>query len=86
MANAKKIIMETEGVVLELSLREAEVLVDVCQFIGGVPTDSRRGLIDAISAALRSAGIKYSHSRLADVSQEFRSIWFHKLVDTKETL
>jgi hypothetical protein len=75
-----KTTVTVEAIVLELSVKEAEVLSDVCLHIGGAGSSSRRGLTAAIYQALRSAGIKYDAQRLADIRPS--SIWFN---DSKET-
>ena len=48
-----------EGVVLELTMAEAEALLHVTRHIGGDPHTSARGRFDAIRAALRKAGVEH---------------------------
>lgn len=54
MAKAK--VKSEKRVTLKLSEREAEVLRQVCNKVGGDPTGPR-GCIDAVSSALDAAGV-----------------------------
>lgn len=53
----KKVEEKVTGVVIELTLEEAETLRGVCKHIGGCPINSPRKHIDSISAVLDKAGI-----------------------------
>ena len=72
MAKATKIvetIVEEKGIVLELTIQEAEVLRSVLHRIGGDPVFSPRQLTNCINDALEEAGVKnvyhdvYGHSQ-----------------------
>lgn len=54
---------------LDLTNEEAQVLRDILMFVGGSPTESRRGLADTIASALqRAAGSAYeSNSKYIDI-------------------
>lgn len=55
----KTVIEErVDGVTLELSTAEAEVLMAITAKIGGDPHKSDRGHVDNIGNALREAGVK----------------------------
>lgn len=65
MATARKIeverkVVEVRGYDLHLTPEEAQFLADVTSRIGGDSTHSRRKHSDAISGALRTAGVDYN--------------------------
>lgn len=47
----------TAGVTLTLSVDEASALRDILGRVGGVPTETRRGLTTAVYDALNAAGV-----------------------------
>jgi hypothetical protein len=52
-------VVEPERFVLTLSRDEAEALAVVTSKVAGSPTDTARGRIDAIQAALRRVGVNW---------------------------
>lgn len=56
------------SVTLELTHEEAQVLVDIFDFVGGDPVRSRRKYTDRIQDAMRDAGISPPH-RVVDVNR-----------------
>lgn len=60
MAKAVKetVVTTTETVVLTLSIREAEVLRELCRRVSGDAGNTARGYTDNIDAALEEANVK----------------------------
>jgi hypothetical protein len=58
---------------LTLTQDEAETLFAVCCRIGGLPTSTRRGNMDAIGKALKDVNIE---SDTGDIDEKEKSIYF----------
>lgn len=68
-------VITPESYTLELSPEEAAVLQAVCDRIGGDPGNTRRGLMDSISRALKSVGIEYEDNK-RDIDESNGRIYF----------
>jgi hypothetical protein len=66
------------SVTLELTPEEAQVLVDITDFIGGDSCKSRRKFSDAIRYALMYAGIN-PPDRVNDISRGVQRIYFENI-------
>jgi hypothetical protein len=60
---------------LVLSQEEAEVIRDISYKVGGYPSETRRGLVDAIRSALHGAGIGYDYGT-SDMEFEYNALTF----------
>ena len=69
---------------LELTEEEANFLLAVTYCIGGDPVASRRRYADTIATSLHNAGIPQlvidECSKITDIMNSNRSIWFHNEV------
>ena len=60
--------VKTTGITLTLSVEDVIALQILLNKIGGSPTKTRRGLLDAISTALDTAGFPVEETDLDDAS------------------
>lgn len=63
----------TAGITLELTLEEARTLLYITNQVGG-PPEGRRGHMDAIGSALRSAGVSAPSSLDDELLEDFKLI------------
>ena len=76
MATATKAPVIGYRLTLELSQKEAEVLVMVLNRVGGAPSGSR-GKAEGILLALKKAGVQYSETGKGDpIGETDRAIYF----------
>jgi hypothetical protein len=60
---------------LVLSQEEAEAIRDISYKVGGYPSETRRGLFDAIRSALHGAGMGYDYE-ISDIAFEYGALVF----------
>jgi len=80
MATAKRIegvpvpVLPPDTIELTLTLEEAATLRDVCNYIGGDPTKSRRRYFNGIATALYSASVFFQ--TVHDLEKNCDGLWF----------